>query len=302
MVKVVQGVQGRDAIRRDARHTLFVEGEGAAGFDVSVLQKLLHDIITVEPLGPSFSVKAVAQALRPHHADYYFLVDRDHQDDAFVEQTWRKFPDPNTQNLLVWRRRELESYFLDSAYLGMLSTADKENPRRVRTPEQIDGIVQREAARRIYLDAANQVIVEVREENKDVWIELFHGPEGLDTAAKARRSLVERPEFAKKRRQLGGLTSSERLGRRFDEVLNELMDGARAPEIGRGTWMARVGAKPIWKTVANQCFQVLDRDGGALQGAEKARQVALALVSKPLEEQPADFRELHRLVTARVRS
>jgi hypothetical protein len=300
MVKVTQGVPGSDAVRQGARHVLFVESQTAAGFDVPVLKALLGELLEVKPLGASFSVKSVAEALHPHHPDYYFLVDRDHHDDAFVEGTWRSFPDPNTKNLLVWRRRELESYFLDTAYLERLGSDADENPKRTKTRQHLDHLILREAAKRLYLDAANQVIVEVREHNKANWIEFFDHPAEFATAKEARRRLVEHKAFEKKRVGLRSETGRRHLGRRFDEVLNELTGGATTLELGRGNWIERVRPKPIWKAVANQCFRVVDREGRAISGAEKAKQVALALVQLGLDAQPADFQELHRIVSDRV--
>ena len=113
MIGVRAGV-GADAVRFDARHVLFVEGGGAEAIDPTVLRALLGSLLRIEPLGASFSVTSAAEALHPFHPDYYFLIDRDHHDDDFVERSWANFPDAGSQNLLVWRKREIENYFLDS--------------------------------------------------------------------------------------------------------------------------------------------------------------------------------------------
>ena len=86
--------------------------------DPKILNTLLPDEIRIELLGPSFSVKSVAEALHKHHTTYDFLIDRDHHDDEFVDRCWKEFPNPDTHNLLVWRHREIENDFLDPEYLS----------------------------------------------------------------------------------------------------------------------------------------------------------------------------------------
>ena len=56
----------------------------------------------------------------PHHPTYYFLIDRDHHDIDFINRSWYNFPDPNTHNLLIWRKREIENYFLEPNWLNMI--------------------------------------------------------------------------------------------------------------------------------------------------------------------------------------
>src|SRR5438067_10221257 len=95
-----------EAVRQGASHTIFVEGSRPETIDPTVIELLLIGTgIRVRPLGPSTNIRAAAQALHPHHPDYYFLIDRDHYSHEAVELSWRKFPDPTTDNLLIWRRR-----------------------------------------------------------------------------------------------------------------------------------------------------------------------------------------------------
>ena len=117
MIRVKSPV-GPDEVRFDAGHVLFVEGRGDDAIDPTVLRVLLGDQLRIEPLGASISVTSVAEALHQFHPNYYFLVDRDHHDYDFVEQCWSNFPEAGKRNLLVWRRREIENYFLDPDYLA----------------------------------------------------------------------------------------------------------------------------------------------------------------------------------------
>lgn len=143
-----------DEVRLGAQHVLFVEGKDQNSVDPKTLSTLLPDEIRVEPLGPSFSVQSVAEALHQHHPTYYFLIDRDHHDDDFVNRCWEEFPNPDTHNLLVWRRREIENYFLDPEYISRSSYC-------CATKESISGQIVQCARRRVYLDVANQVIVSI---------------------------------------------------------------------------------------------------------------------------------------------
>ena len=60
------------------QHVLYVEGKDNNALDIKVLSELLDPPLQIKALGPSFSVKSVAQALYPYHPTYYFLIDRDH--------------------------------------------------------------------------------------------------------------------------------------------------------------------------------------------------------------------------------
>lgn len=105
-----------EQVRQSARHTLFVEGARDDAFDPTVLKRLFG-MITVKALGPSHHIRAAAEAMYAHHPEHYFIIDRDFHDDTDVERTWSRFPDPEFSNLLMWRRRELENYFIEPAYL-----------------------------------------------------------------------------------------------------------------------------------------------------------------------------------------
>jgi hypothetical protein len=299
VVTVTQGVSKVDDIRQRARHVLFVEGETAEGFDVPVIEELLKGIIKVTPLGPSFSVKSTAEALFPHHPDYYFLVDRDHHDDQTVKQSWKRFPDPKTNNLLIWRRRELESYFLISSYLTLIDT-DGADIRRIKTQDQIDEVIRKACIKRLFLDSANQVIAEVREQNKTKWIELFRNPSELPTREEACDKLVNHPAFAKKRKDFKQQTDRKKLKVRFDAVLSEMTGGGEVLEFGKGMWLERIRAKKIFNEVANKCFRVFDRNGQEVRGVEKAKQIALFLARGPTYYQPEDFQALYRLIDSRI--
>ena len=52
----------------------------------------------------------VAQALHEHHPHYYFIIDRDHQEDEIVESSWRELSRPY----------QLESLDMETSRIGKL--------------------------------------------------------------------------------------------------------------------------------------------------------------------------------------
>jgi hypothetical protein len=102
-------------------HKVFVEGSNDEEIDPIVIKELLRinglTQVQVLVMGGCDNVRSAAQALFHEHPSYYFLIDRDDQDAQTVENYWLNFPDPATHNLLIWRKRELENYFIDPSYL-----------------------------------------------------------------------------------------------------------------------------------------------------------------------------------------
>lgn len=284
-----------EAIPQSARHVLFVEGKDENALDPVILSELLPDPVEVKPLGPSYHISAAAEALHKHHPDYYFLVDRDHYDDAFVEKCWKEFPDPDTNNLLVWRRRELENYFLIPEYAGKSQFLNV-------TEQELRKTILDCCSRRLFLDAANQVIVAIREEQKMKWVELFTKANEFPTRKAALEKLLQVKEFAERKKAVSEQMTKKALSKRFETILNGLAGGKTALEFGCGRWLELLKGKEVLPTVVQKCFTVRDANDRALQGRDKVNEVAKDLVRKPLAEQPDDFQRLHQLIADRVKS
>lgn len=294
MIRAVKGGAPENVLQA-ARHVLFVEGAPGDSFDVRALSALLDSPITIKPLGPSYYVKSVAEALHPHHPDYYFLIDRDpHHTDEEVETSWVNFPDANTHNLLIWRRREIENYFLDPQYLARSEYC------KATAPDMESALLEFAQAR-LYFDAANWVITAVRESQKRNWITTFKSPGGFDSYDSALERLKARPEFAKRSSDIESSVSAAEVERRFEEAVCKMTGGAKRLELGQGDWIAMLrGKKLLAQLVNSNFFEVRTKSGQALQGWDKINEVVKDLLRQDKSIQPPDFPELNTLIANRV--
>jgi len=286
-----------DEVRFGGQHVLFVEGKDRNAIDPNVLRHLLDPGIRVEPLGPSYSVKSVAEALYVYHPNYYFLVDRDHHDEAFIERCWRNFPDPDTHNLLVWRRREIENYFLEPGYLSRSRFCRVE---RDTLKEQ----VLRVANDRLFLDAANCAIISIREELKRKWIEIFSNPQEFQDAEMALSRLQAAREFEDHRNKVARTVSADEVARRFRECLERMTGDQSTLDFGAGQWVSLIQGKKILSQLINSTsFHVQTADGTVVTDIkEKINDVAKDLLQQDDDVQPQDFIDLRQLIHERITS
>ena len=297
MIGVRAGVR-TDAVRFDARHVLFVEGGGDDAIDPTVLRAILGSGLRIEPLGASYSVTSVAAALHPSHPDYYFLIDRDHHDDDFVERSWDSFPDPGMQNLLVWRKREIENYFLDPEYLSY-------SQYFVGVSERHREFVVERAQHRLYLDVANSVIVSLRESIKKNRVQAFTDPEALLTREMALRALIDL-RFGEKYRNLSDQAlSSARIAAAFHDTLRTMTGETTGTGdrlgLGAGQWINMMRGKKLFaEVVGSSLFRVEDRYGNMLSGVQAGNEVVRDLLQNQGITQPSDFDELKQIIVQRI--
>ncbi len=293
MIRINKGIRPEE-IRHNGRHVLFVEGRDNDSLDPRIVEELFEGMIRIEPLGASFSVKSVAEALHPFHPTYYFLIDRDHHDDDFINRCWDNFPDEQTHNLLIWKYREIENYFLEPDYLSCSDFLKV-------TKQVLTNKIKQLCQERLYLDAANHVIVSIREELKRNWIQKFTNPSDFETREQAIRNLRAANEFETFKNSVAAKVDLDDIERRFDHIFNKMTKGIEPLEFGTGKWLEMIqGKKVLPRVIHSECFKVSDLEGNPLQGKDKVNQVVKNLLKKDISKQPPDFRELKRLVEARL--
>ena len=293
MLSIRTGIRPEE-VSHQAQHVLFVEGNDANASDPTVLKELFDPPLRIEPLGASFSVKSVAEALYPYHETYYFLIDRDHHDNDFINRCWRNFPDPDTHNLLIWRRREIENYFLEPDYLVQSQYCQ-------RKKDYLEQQILQFANKRLFLDAANHVVISIREDLKTTWIKPFSNPDVFSTKDAALEKLKRTNEFEQHRTNVEKKVSTEEIESRFCKCLEEMTQGQEQLAFGQGDWLDMMRGKRVLAQVINSgSFQVKTSDGTALQGREKINEVVKDLLRQAEDIQPVDFVELKRLITRRI--
>lgn len=294
MASIKRGFEPEE-IRQSAKYTLFVEGSSDEAIDPQVLSYLLQDItIQVKPLGPSSHIRSAAESFHKYHPFYYFLVDRDHHDARTVEKCWEEFPNKDKYNLLMWRRRELENYFLIPEYLMKSKYLNC-------SLDDLKNAIMQIARTRIFLDAANMVIVSCREGMKKNWIELFNSIEGFETREKALEQLLKREAFSQKELDVRKQLHKDSLAESFTRTVDDLFGAQDELKFAHGSWLEIVSGKSILPTVIRRCFRVKDGKGRHLQGQRQLMEVVKGLLKLQLEEQPDDFRDLHKLISEQVK-
>ena len=295
MVKVKTKIRPEE-VRTSAEHVLFVEGS-EGGLDQVVLRALLGHTIRVEVMGPSSSVQSAAQSLARHHPRYYFLIDRDHYEDKFVEQSWQHFPDGDKGNLLVWRRREIENYFLDPPFLAKSAFL----PPSCKIKIKLEEILVKAAQERLFLDVANSVISSVREEQKKTWIKHFTNPADFTSKEEAIRQLISQEKFAKRSEQVSAMLLKGALTERFETSLASMTGGGETLTYGKGRWIEMISGKKVLPQLLNSGdFEVEDANGQTLTGKEMEKEIMKELVVNNMKSLPSDLVELQRLIRERV--
>jgi|688.fasta_scaffold07541_10 hypothetical protein len=296
MIKPKTNVQP-EQVRQGARHVIFVEGNDDNSIDPFIINTLFDNnaiFVDVKPLGASFYIRSAAQALHPHHPEYYFIIDRDHCFNEEVESTWSNFPDETKNNLLIWRKREIENYFLSIDYLMKSSYINCER-------QKIEQCLLRIARERVFFEAANIVIIGCREEFKKKWIKNFDKVNDFKTKEDAITKLTTKiPEFLQRKQDLCQYTDIQNLEGKLNTILAKFYGGRENLEIGCGNWIDLMGGKQLLATVVNECFRVEDRNGKRITGKDATNAVVKDLLRRPLYEQPNDFQQLCELVKKRV--
>ena len=286
-------------VLQSAKHTLFVEGKNNQAFDPIVMKELLSNNglgrITVQSIGHCDNVRSAAQALFYHHPSYYFLIDCDDNDDSTVEKSWNSFPDLSQHNLLIWKKRELENYFIEPTYLS--------NSQFLKTNlNDLKARILGECNQRIFIDAANFTILDL---NKKITKKLrcnFSDFSKFKCKEDGEQALEQLTEMELKKNEIDEILTVDFVKQIYFEMLQKLSGGTFPLQYDCGTWLEQLSGKEIMNNIMNQCFQVQDRNDKYLQGKEKTKQVVKELLALPLNQQPTDFQNLVDLLQRRIRA
>lgn len=171
----------------------------------------------------------------------------------------------------------------------------------VKDEKELRACIRDECQKRLYLDAANQVITDCRGELTTNWISHFEKVASCPSREAALAALRERPEFAAKRESFAACSAPDVLARRFLDLLEEWTGGRDPLEFGHGRWLERIRGKEVMPAVVSRCFRVANAAGQILQGRPRELQLARELLQRPLAQQPPDLQELRRVIRTRVR-
>ncbi len=291
MIQATTGIQA-DEISFGSNHVLFVEGKEDS-IDVTVLARILP--IQVKPFGPSYNLKSAAEAFANVHPTYYFLIDRDHYSSEVVEKFWKNFPDTETPNLLIWRKKEIENYFLDSSFLCQSIYFDNK-----KQETDIQKNVIKNAKRFLYMAVANQVIISVREELKTNWINIFRNQDDFRDESTSLSMLLACKDFSAFPTEVAKKLTKEELQNRFKKYLLLMTDGEHDLKWDKGLWRDMIPGKAILHSVlGSNLFTVVDRKGKKLTGTEKESEIIKDLLSSK-KKLPDDFSKLKKLLEERV--
>jgi hypothetical protein len=274
-------------------HTLFVEGTyPEEGIDPVILKELFDERVQVYSLGGAHHIESAAQALSKHHPDYYFLIDRDHRDDEFVDNCWNNFPHPEKANLLVWRKREIENYFIDPDYLSKSNYLKKN--------ADIASEIRKFCNHRLFLDIVNRVIVSIREDHKSEWIKCWSNPSEFKNYEEAEAKLVSMNQFHDHACRVTENVQDSKLKGMLRQEYERFSGNEYPLQYGKGDWLNLVSGKEILNQAITQCFDVKDQRGNTLQGKDKSKEVVRQLIRLGASEQPQDFQDLRKLIMSRI--
>jgi hypothetical protein len=282
-----------EEIRQRARFKLFVEGDTIDGFDATVLKAHLEDSISIEVMGPSYYIKSAAEALINAHPDYFFLVDRDETDEKTIEESWKTFTDRDKLNLLYWRRKEIENYFLIPDFICSSEYFTGDKKEYIKKLEE-------EATKRVYFDTANFVISIIRNRLKRNWITCFKRLEDFHTKEDALQQLINQTAFEKRKKKTEEIVSRAYIKNLFESKIVEMIGTETRCVWGTGRWDYFLSGKELLNRVINPgMFTIKDRNNKILQGKRRLIEIARALVKRG-ENLPDDFIKLKQLISSKI--
>ena len=300
MADTKNGIASEEVLGK--RFILFVEGE----IDALILEILLGDSgtifvknedIRVKTLGGCSTIKSAAEAMHKIYPNYFFLIDRDYHTEKYVDKCRADFLDPNKKNLLVWRRTEIENYFLDPDYLVRSRFCCCSSPGKLE--RRILDI----SSKRLFLDAANHLVMTINDKFKTTHAETFSNPtEFSDRNAALEKLETVQESFENDAADLFPIISMNGIKQSYDRFLSDMTGDREKLAFGAGSWLEMTAGKEILNEVVvnPQCFR-FPRDEPALQGKGKKLEAVIRDVLNLGEESlPYEFRAVRALILGRI--
>ncbi len=242
----------------------------------------------------------VAKSLFAYHPTYYFLIDRDTLDDDQVEQMWSSFPDPNSHNTLCWKRREVESYFIDPLCFSKSSFV-------TATIAEVETELVNIASGRVWHDIARFCAILLSGKDIAWWRGKRHRFTFGSDRNVALSELCNAPLHCERISFVSKAYRIEMCESLFREVELQFLKNNAVPILGLGNWLYMMEASEIFSVLISKFANVrIPGPGGSyktLKGPEAEIAFVRELISK-LEgnkEMPQDLTEVVEAVKTRTR-
>ena len=280
-------------------NVLFVEGTQES-LDVIVLTALLNGIVKVSPIGNSSTLKQSAKAFANSNPNYYFIVDRDYSTVAQVDENWRNFENDASENFLMWRKKEIENYFLDPSFLRRSQYYNGEND-----DNQLKQKIVCESKKYLFLTAANLSIVEIRQEFHD-WVSVYDNSalNDFNEYNIGLTNLLNNLDFSSFSEKVATTFDTQKLQIKalYEKYVRELTgltdsNGNYLLSWGHGTWLDRISGKEVLQSVLQtNIFRIPN----GTQQSEKTNAIIQDLIISERTQLPEDFIKLKELLKKKV--
>ena len=280
-----------------AKYTLFVEGT----LDYNVFRVLMDGLpLSVKSMsGGSSSLRRVANAIHEHNSDYLFLIDRDHFGMNEVNKLRKNFNEEGKPNILMWKLREIENYFLNPGFLTKFKNLNLNDTNVNKLKQMICNKIRESYLIDVANHAISSVIGNFNTGFKNLRLkrtEIGTPPEKVIDLIKSNGELRN---FLTERQQ--NLTSAlDNIIKNYKEVVNELESVEGEERYLSTKFLEHINGKYILREIiAHSMFKCADQDGNDLDGDKRIVKVITEIVKNP-ENIPPDFLEVQNLIRDRV--
>ena len=274
-----------------SKKIIYVEGESELSLDVNVITELLSPSTDIEVhfVGGCDNVLAAMQAFakidnQKEKGDLkqYFIIDRVDRADNEVNECWENGIFTKENNKLIWRRNELENYFIEPNFLIQ---SKYWNPKKIE--EDLIKDLIKEAQKRIYFDAANLVIKKLIRYLEYTEISKFKFNEiNFSSEESAENILISNPIYNGEQEDHNKLFTANWLREQYHSFL-EIFFGSntsRKIEMGQGKWLERMFGKELMNSIINhRYFIVKGTTGKNITGENLRKRVTRALVKNIID-------------------